>query len=204
MDFTSKIELQSFPDNMTLDTCSEGFVQCFLRVPRLLGCTAAAMLPRPCKQGKLSENILQVAAPPSTKTHRLIWHLVCNQHFCQSPRVSYYPGGKIQLDHSVCVQTSTLANPTLVSSHCDFILLTGWHYDLIPTSLGWDSISVNLGRIEFSANLHWDSIFVNLWWDSMTFFQAVQVCGNWITFQVHGYWIPPQFHRNWIPTLGLQ
>ena len=27
-------------------TCSEGFVKCFLRVPRLLGCTAAAMLPK--------------------------------------------------------------------------------------------------------------------------------------------------------------
>ena len=26
--------------------CSEGFVKCFLRVPRLLGCTAAAMLPK--------------------------------------------------------------------------------------------------------------------------------------------------------------
>ena len=50
MDFTSKIELQSFPDNMTLDTCSEGFVQCFLRVPRLLGCTAAAMLPKQARE----------------------------------------------------------------------------------------------------------------------------------------------------------
>ena len=27
-------------------TCSEGFVKCFMRVPRLLGCTAAAMLPK--------------------------------------------------------------------------------------------------------------------------------------------------------------
>ena len=27
-------------------TCSEGFVKCFLRVPRLLGCTAAAVLPK--------------------------------------------------------------------------------------------------------------------------------------------------------------
>ena len=27
-------------------TCSEDFVKCFLRVPRLLGCTAAAMLPK--------------------------------------------------------------------------------------------------------------------------------------------------------------
>ena len=36
-------------------TCSEGFVKCFLRVPRLLGCTAADML----KHGKRSENMLR-------------------------------------------------------------------------------------------------------------------------------------------------
>ena len=39
-------------------TCSESFVNCFyLKFPRPLGCTAAAMLPS--KQRELSENILQ-------------------------------------------------------------------------------------------------------------------------------------------------
>ena len=31
-------------------TCSEGFVKCFLRVPRVLGCTAAAMLPKQTRE----------------------------------------------------------------------------------------------------------------------------------------------------------
>ena len=43
-----------FQEYVGAATCSEGFVNCFLRVG-LLGCNAAAMLP---KQGELSENIL--------------------------------------------------------------------------------------------------------------------------------------------------
>ena len=31
-------------------TCSEGIVKCFLRVPRLLGCTAAAILPKQARE----------------------------------------------------------------------------------------------------------------------------------------------------------
>ena len=49
-------------------TCSEGFVKCFPRVPRLLGCTAAAMLPKQAR-GTIIKHItkpsVQVAAPPS-------------------------------------------------------------------------------------------------------------------------------------------
>ena len=49
-------------------TCSEGFVKCFPRVPRLLGCTAAAMLPKQAR-GTIIKHITkpseQVAAPPS-------------------------------------------------------------------------------------------------------------------------------------------
>ena len=47
---------------------SEGFVKCFLRVPRLLGCSAAAMLPKQAR-GTFRKHITkpsgQVAAPPS-------------------------------------------------------------------------------------------------------------------------------------------
>ena len=50
-------------------TCSEGFVKFFLRVPRLLGCTAAAMLPKQAKgtfRTHITKHSEQVAAPPST------------------------------------------------------------------------------------------------------------------------------------------
>merc|ERR1719264_913154 len=47
-------------------TCCEGFVKCFLRVPRLLGCTAAAMLPKQAR-GTFRKHITkpseQVTAP---------------------------------------------------------------------------------------------------------------------------------------------
>ena len=49
-------------------TCSGGFVKNFLRVPRLLGCTAGAMLPKQAR-GTFRKHITkpseQVAAPPS-------------------------------------------------------------------------------------------------------------------------------------------
>ena len=49
-------------------TCSEGFVEFFLRVPRLLGYTAAAMLPKQAR-GTFRKHVTkpseQVAAPPS-------------------------------------------------------------------------------------------------------------------------------------------
>ena len=48
-------------------TCSEGFVKCFLRVPRLLCCTAAAMLPKQARV--LMENMKQNLSdklPPQT------------------------------------------------------------------------------------------------------------------------------------------
>ena len=49
-------------------TCSEGFVQCFLRVPRLPACTAVAVQPKQARE-TLRKHITkpseQVAAPPS-------------------------------------------------------------------------------------------------------------------------------------------
>ena len=66
-------------------TCSEGFVNCFLRVPQALGCTAAAMLPKQARE--LLDNILQnlpqqVPAPPSISArfgsvtyHFIFWYL---------------------------------------------------------------------------------------------------------------------------------
>ena len=51
-------------------TCTEGFVNCFLRVPRLLGCTAAAMLPKQARgtyRKHATKPLEQVAAPPSTR-----------------------------------------------------------------------------------------------------------------------------------------
>ena len=36
-------------------TCSEGFVKCFQRVPTLLGCTAATMLPKQASKGNLKK-----------------------------------------------------------------------------------------------------------------------------------------------------
>ena len=48
---------------------ANGFVECFLRVPRLLGCTAAAMLPKKAR-GTFRKHVTKpsehVAAPPST------------------------------------------------------------------------------------------------------------------------------------------
>ena len=44
-------------------TCSEGFVTCFLRVPRLLGCTAATMLPKQVR-GTFRKQNLQNKWPP--------------------------------------------------------------------------------------------------------------------------------------------
>ena len=45
------------------------FVKCFPRVPRLLGCTAAAMLPKQARgtfKKHITKPLEQVAAPPST------------------------------------------------------------------------------------------------------------------------------------------
>ena len=60
-------------------TCSEGFVKCFLRVPRLLGCTAAAMLPKQATgafRKHITKPLEQVAAPPSIEEY-LTFHLTC-------------------------------------------------------------------------------------------------------------------------------
>ena len=51
-------------------TCSVGFVNCFLRqrVPRAVGCTAAAMLPKQARETfrkHITKPSEQVAAPPS-------------------------------------------------------------------------------------------------------------------------------------------
>ena len=53
-------------------TCSKGFVKCFPRVPRLLGCTASAMLPKQARETfrkHITKPSEQVAAPPSTQVH---------------------------------------------------------------------------------------------------------------------------------------
>ena len=49
-------------------TCSEVFIKCFLRAPRLLGCTAAAMLPKQARgtfRKHVTKPLEQVAAPPN-------------------------------------------------------------------------------------------------------------------------------------------
>ena len=56
-----------------------GFVKCFRRVPRLLGCTAAAMLPKQARgtfRKHTTKPSEQVAAPPGSPRAELVMYVV--------------------------------------------------------------------------------------------------------------------------------
>ena len=77
-------------------TCSEGFEKCFLSVPRMLGCTTAAMMPKQASKGNFRKHVTkpseQVATPPSTyqggsvrlKKHKKIQPLKNSKYFRDS------------------------------------------------------------------------------------------------------------------------
>ena len=80
-------------------TCSEGFAKYFLRVPRLLGFIAAAMLPKQAR-GTFRKHVTkpseQVAAPPSTAAgFRSVLEVLCLFFLLVPLAISVLPGSRV-------------------------------------------------------------------------------------------------------------